>query len=72
MTERVERVGGQLIIDSQPGQGTRVVVLVPVVGPTPDVTRAVSLRGTRRDQAKSAASEAFHEENESCENPDRR
>jgi len=35
MTERAERMGGQLIIDSQPGQGTRVVVLVPVVGPEP-------------------------------------
>ena len=31
MTERAERMGGQLIIDSQPGQGTRVVVLVPVL-----------------------------------------
>jgi signal transduction histidine kinase len=28
-------MGGQLIIDSQPGQGTSVVVLVPVVGPEP-------------------------------------
>jgi two-component system CheB/CheR fusion protein len=35
MTERAKRMGGQLIIDSQPGQGTRVVVLVPVVGPEP-------------------------------------
>ena len=33
MTERAERLGGRLTIDSQPGQGTRVVVLVPIVGP---------------------------------------
>jgi len=29
MRERVESLGGELIIDSQPGTGTRVIVAIP-------------------------------------------
>jgi nitrate/nitrite-specific signal transduction histidine kinase len=33
MRERVESIGGRLELDSQPGQGTQVIVQVPVVRP---------------------------------------
>jgi len=34
IVDRVERDGGQLLIDSRPGQGTAVVVTIPVEGVT--------------------------------------
>jgi signal transduction histidine kinase len=30
MTERVESVGGQLVIESEPGAGTRLVAWIPL------------------------------------------
>jgi signal transduction histidine kinase len=33
LRERIELLGGQLQVDSQPGQGTRVIMEVPVGGP---------------------------------------
>jgi signal transduction histidine kinase len=30
MRERVEKVGGTLVVDSQPGQGTEVRVVLPL------------------------------------------
>jgi two-component system, NarL family, sensor histidine kinase DegS len=33
LKERLDLIGGQLQIDSQPGQGTRVTMEVPVGGP---------------------------------------
>jgi signal transduction histidine kinase len=31
MRERAESMGGSLVLDSQPGRGTRVIVRVPVL-----------------------------------------
>jgi signal transduction histidine kinase len=33
MTERAERVGGQLEVDSRPGEGCRLRVVVPALTP---------------------------------------
>ena len=33
MRERVQRIGGQLVIATRPGQGTRVIVLVAASAP---------------------------------------
>jgi hypothetical protein len=36
MSERVERLGGTIRIESRPGAGTTVVVRVPAIAATPD------------------------------------
>jgi chemotaxis protein histidine kinase CheA len=40
MRERVESLGGELAIDSQPGKGTRVIVAIPLKTRTETVTHA--------------------------------
>jgi signal transduction histidine kinase len=39
MRERVEGLGGKIEIRSRPGEGTKVMVRVPVGGGTPDPRR---------------------------------
>ena len=47
MRERVESLGGELEIDSQPGQGTRVIVAIPLKTTTEMVRHAPLASATR-------------------------
>jgi signal transduction histidine kinase len=48
MRERVESLGGELVVDSRPGAGTRVIVSIPVSGRVPHEAKNGQVSATPR------------------------
>jgi signal transduction histidine kinase len=47
MRERVELLGGRLLVESTPGEGTTIVIELPIIANEPEPRESRSLREMR-------------------------